>query len=236
MHYLPRLRTGLRWVLLLAAFAANADAPRPDLTWGRSVVKVMADTRTGRVSMGSGVVVARDRVATNCHVTRGAATIVVFKGIARYRVHAQSVNPHRDVCILHTLDLKLPPARSGRVGQSRVGDRVFVFGFPAAVGISMVRGEITGLHRYRDTKIIETDAGFMRGTSGGAIFSTSGELIGLPTFMKTSARGGQFYAVPVDWVMEAIETEAGPIGRFSESAFWEDSSWRVGVAEENSEE
>jgi S1-C subfamily serine protease len=200
----------------------NAGAESlPNLMWGQSVVKVMADSRNGRVSMGSGVVVAQDRVATNCHVTRTANSIVVSKGTSGYPVVAQSSLPEQDVCILHTLNLKLPAARLGKITQVAPGDEIFVFGFPAAVGLGMVRGVVRKLHGLGDDFILETDAGFIRGTSGGALFTTQGDLIALPTFMHRDEEGGHFFAVPVEWVRKALTQHPAPVAELDVLTFWE---------------
>lgn len=215
----------LLWVfvfnlLLLYSGLGHAET-LPSLMWGRSVVKVMPDSREGRVSMGCGVVVAANRVATNCHVTRLARSITVIKGINRYKVTAQAAELAKDVCILHTQNLKLPAAQLGHVEEAEIGQDVFVFGFPGAVGLGMVRGVVSGLHAYGSSRIIETDAGFMRGTSGGGLFDSRGFLIGLPTFMTNNAAGGHFYAVPTDWIMQVVDRDAKSIAPLQGSTFWE---------------
>ncbi|RUM54209.1 MAG: hypothetical protein DSY87_01405 [Methylococcus sp.] len=193
----------------------------PNLMWGRSVVKILADTNKGRVSMGSGVVVAVNRVATNCHVIRAAVSIVLTKGIIRYPVVAQAVMPERDVCILHTEGMKLPPAHLGRLAETREGDEVFVFGYAGAIGLGLVRGKVRALHPFRGSYILETDAGFMRGTSGGAVFTARGELVAMPTFLLKTEAGGYFYGVPVEWVSEVLAMEAEPESAVEGLAFWE---------------
>ncbi len=222
------LQTGkmLRKIMLFLPMISNTCCPvyaenLPNLTWGRSVVKVMADSKSGRVSMGSGVVIANNRVATNCHVTRSARSITVIKGISRYKVSAQSADMPADVCVLHTQNLSLPSAKLGDVVDTEIGQRVFVFGFPGAVGLGMVRGEISARYPYRSSWIVETNAGFMRGTSGGALFDIDGRLIGLPTFMANNESGGHFYAVPTAWILRVAEKEAQPIAPLTGSTFWE---------------
>ncbi len=213
---------GVLFVVLLTFYAVDSYAEiLPNLTWGRSVVKVMADSRTGRVSMGSGVVVAPNRIATNCHVTRSAQSITVIKGINRYKVSAQSVEMTKDVCVLHTQNLRLPSAKLGNVEDAEIGQQVFVFGFPGAVGLSMVRGVVSARYPYLSSWIVETDAGFMRGTSGGALFDVDGHLLGLPTFMMKDASGGHFYAVPTAWISQISKQQALPVAPLSGTTFWE---------------
>lgn len=220
----PDCRAAATAVLVLFCLAGSAEPGAetlPNLLWGQSVVKVAADSKNGRISMGSGVVVAEDRVATNCHVTRSASSIVVSKGSLGYPVIAQSALTEQDVCILHTRNMKLPAARLGTIRQVSPGDEIFVFGFPSAVGLGMVRGVVRELHDWDEGYILETDAGFMHGTSGGALFTAQGDLVALPTFMRADKRGGHFYAVPVEWVRKALLQNSAPVSELPGLSFWE---------------
>lgn len=55
-----------------------------------SVVKVIARDAAGKTYMGSGVIIAPGKVATNCHVTRNAEQIVLFKSGHAYPVLKQA--------------------------------------------------------------------------------------------------------------------------------------------------
>lgn len=185
----------------------------------QSVVKVMANSTNSRVFMGSGVVVEKNKVATNCHVTGSAHSVAVFKGSIRYRVLNQSSIPELDVCILHTQNLPLPSVRLETESNTAIGDKVFLYGYPNAVGLSLRHGTIKQLHPFRDSQIIETNAGIVHGTSGGGLFNSTGRLIGLTTFMQNSKKG-RFFAVPVDWVKNLLNKTGEPIAPFSIKPFW----------------
>jgi S1-C subfamily serine protease len=159
--------------------------------WGRSVVKILA------------------------------VSIVLTKGIILYPVMAQAAMSERDVCILHTEGMKLPPAHLGRLAETGEGEEVFVFGYAAAIGLGLVGGKVRALHPFRGSYILETDAEFMRGTSGGAIFTARGELVAMPTFLLKIEEGGYFYGVPVEWVVEVLAMEAEPVSAVEGLAFWE---------------
>ena len=68
-----------------AAHALDRD-PALRISLASWVVKVEVVSPTGRLGLGSGVVVADGKVITNCHVTRNAASIHVGRGEVRYEV------------------------------------------------------------------------------------------------------------------------------------------------------
>lgn len=76
----------------------------------RSIVKIQALSASGKQSMGSGVVIAPNLIATNCHVTRTANRVHLIEEDRLYPVLAQAAIPGFDVCILKTAPLPLPVA------------------------------------------------------------------------------------------------------------------------------
>ena len=84
------VRKGLTSSTLLAAClltttgSANAELDRRAVArLGRSVLKIEAVNGSGRVQIGSGVIVAGDTVVTNCHVTREATSVSVVQAGTR---------------------------------------------------------------------------------------------------------------------------------------------------------
>jgi len=64
------------------------------------LMKIQAAAGAGRVSIGTGVMVAKDTVVTNCHVTRDANYIEIWSGGQRFVASGQSADLGRDVCVL----------------------------------------------------------------------------------------------------------------------------------------
>jgi len=60
-----------------------------------------------------------------------------------------------------------------------VGTEVFLVGYPIGLGWCVMHGEITGTKRVNDVDMIETDATYLPGNSGGALVDASGRLIGI---------------------------------------------------------
>ena len=61
----------------------------------------------GKLYAGSGVVVGKEEVLTNCHVVRRSQRITVMKGALRYPVDSQKVDIFKDLCLLKAPGLDL---------------------------------------------------------------------------------------------------------------------------------
>ncbi|MDG2149909.1 MAG: serine protease [Planctomycetota bacterium] len=60
-----------------------------------------------------------------------------------------------------------------------VGTEVFLVGYPIGLGWCVMHGEITGITRVNDVDMIETDATYLPGNSGGALVDVDGRLLGI---------------------------------------------------------
>ncbi|MEE9354490.1 MAG: serine protease [Methylococcaceae bacterium] len=204
---------GVFWCLMAHA----QTMPNPLLA--RSVVKIVASNAQHKTAMGSGVVVAKDQVVTNCHVTQGAHSIAVLKSAIFYKALSQVVDGELDICLLHVKNLPIPSVSLGSVASISINDKVFAYGYPNAVGISLQQGKVTKLFPYHSSQVIETTVGINHGASGGGLFDAKGKLIGLTTFFR-SDNGGRFYAIPVDWLKKLIDQDGQAIEPFAAKPFW----------------
>ncbi len=188
---------------------------------GRSTVKIQAVSADGKQNLGSGVVIGPNLIATNCHVVRNAKRAYLSQPDRLYPVIAEAALPELDVCILETDRLDLPAADMAESEAVEVGDDIVLSGYPFALSLRMMRGKVSGLHPYGDDHIIEINAGFNHGASGGGVFDSSGKLIGLMTFMGPEAGAMHFYVIPAAWLAMGLEQEFFPLKSFSGRSFWE---------------
>jgi len=188
---------------------------------GRSTVKIQALSSSGKQNLGSGVVIAPDTVATNCHVLRQAERAIIILPEGLYPVLSQAALPEYDVCILKTAHLGLTPAEILDSGAIEIGGDIVLSGYPFALGLRLKRGKVTGLFPYGQDQIIEINAGFNHGASGGGVFDREGKLIGLMTFMGPEADAYHFYAIPATWLTMGMEQKFTPLKPFSGRSFWE---------------
>lgn len=186
-----------------------------------AVTKIEARTADA-LQIGTGVTVAPGVVVTNCHVTRKALTVIVTKAGAQFPVLGQAADQAHDLCFLRV------PAWRGRslemaddaaiTPEQRVG----ALGYTGGVDLQFQEGLISALHRFEDSRILQTTAAFTSGASGGALLNERGELVGILTF-RLRARSKHYFAVPVRWIRRQVDAlRFEPIAPLPEQrAFWE---------------
>ena len=210
-------------VLLGGALPLGPSRADADHTLSLSVVQVQAYGGPGKMYYGSGVVVSPERIATNCHVTRAAVRIMVAKAPMSYPAVGPQADIRRDLCLLTTPGIPFPVANLGRTEQLTIGQPLYFYGYPRAVGISFSEGQVRALHPFEGGRIIETSANFTSGASGGGIFSANGKLMGLATFLAPG-QAGRYYAIPSDWIPALSALETHKIEPLQGLSFWEDSA------------
>jgi serine protease Do len=188
-------------------------------TLALSVVQVDAYPRDGKAFVGSGVVLDQNLVATNCHVIRHANAVVVGKEALRFRAASQRADLKHELCILDAPGMQLPAASLGTASGLSVGDPIYRYGYPRAIGIAFAEGRIEGLHPYDGSLIIQTSAAFVQGASGSAIFDQGGRLVGLAAFLSAGGKTGH-YAISADRIPGLIATPPQPVEPLSGSLFW----------------
>ena len=163
--------------------------------------------------MGSGFIIDADGlIVTNHHVIDGAAEIMVVLHDGR-EVAAQLVgsDAKTDLAVLK-IDAGIPlsAASFGDSNDARVGDWVVAVGSPFGLGGSYTAGIISA--RGRDIRsgpyddYLQIDAPINRGNSGGALFNTRGEVIGVNTaiFSPNGGNVGIGFAVPAEIAQSVI--------------------------------
>lgn len=206
----------------LAAPAAHALEGAALVQVGQSIVKVEALRTQGGYSLGSGVVVAEDRVVTNCHVTRDAGQVNVLRGGLRYTADAQASDPLHDLCVLAVPRLGAPAVVLAEQAP-QPGQSVSAIGFTGGQGLQHSPGQVVALHRYDGAQVIQSTNWFTSGASGGGLFTDRQQLVGVLTFRL---RGGNahYFSAPVDWLRPLLaEGALEPIAplRAPREAFWE---------------
>ncbi len=168
----------------------------------QSVVTVLAfDHQHQPKGLGSGVVIAGERVVTNCHVLAGAAAAgVVFQ---EHGIEARVVDSMitRDLCLLAVPGLRATPIQRRASAELRVGQRVYALGAPHGLELTFSEGMISSLRRTGKNPLIQTSAPISQGSSGGALLSRDGRLIGITTLQHKTGQNLNF-AVPADWIAQ----------------------------------
>jgi S1-C subfamily serine protease len=179
---------------------------------------------------GSGFVVQQRRwLATNFHVVQGAraakATGRRANSDDQFEIDVEgfvACDPDKDLVILLLREEwpAKPLVLSG--DQPRLGEEVFAVGTPEGFAETLTRGIVSQVRKARDvghdslapgTKIIQTDASFSNGSSGGPLFSANGDVIGITTFgLKRDADSAEFrFAVAAEELASLIRLADGPV-------------------------
>lgn len=188
-----------------------------------SFAKVEAVLANGQLNLGTGVTVDKEWIATNCHVTRNSDDLHIVKGGVRFPVTAQLVDEKHDICLL-----KVPrwPGKAVSLSSTKGlvrGLPVVGLGYVGGIELSMRSGVIADLHLFDHASVIQTDAAFTSGASGGGLFDSGGRLLGLMTF-RLKGGNNHYFVVPVDWIEILLSQrgrESSGIKVANATSFWE---------------
>ncbi len=175
----------------------------------------------GGLAYGSGVVVGKNKVLTNCHTFRETEKAWVSRGEDSYKIVSVQANRWHDLCLLKIEDLDVEPVRIGSANSLKKGDEVVSIGHSSGVPTPLTsNGTIKSLFEMDEGKIIRTNAKFALGASGSGLFDSEGRLVGINTF-KTGGRNAYFYVLPIEWLAELETRETETAFPIKGDAFWE---------------
>lgn len=167
----------------------------------------MPERREG--GLGSGVIVRPDGyILTNHHVIDGAETVTVeFSDGRSLKAEVVGSDAPSDLAVLKVEGNNLPTLALGDSDEVRVGDVVLAVGNPLGVGQTVTMGIVSAKGRatggagdgsFED--FIQTDAPINQGNSGGALVSTTGQLVGINSqiMSRTGGNIGIGFAIPAN--------------------------------------
>jgi serine protease Do len=167
-----------------------------------SVARVQVMDASGHlVATGSGVVIDKAVVLTNCHVATRAPKLTVKIGQAVMPATIQTADEVLDLCRLEVPGLTAPAAVVGSVASLRTGQRVYAIGAPAGLELTISEGIVSALRKVDEGTVIQTTAPISPGSSGGGLFDASGAMVGIVTFQHRFGQNLNF-ALPADWIGE----------------------------------
>lgn len=171
----------------------------------------------GRV-VGSGVIVDnRGYIATNHHVIESPGQLRVILADGRdFAAEPVVSDPAQDLAVIKINADNLTAIKWGDSATVRPGQSVYAIGsplgdFPNSVSFGIVSGLNRALEMdaYVIDGLIQTDAAINRGSSGGPLINTQGEMVGINTFIirESEDRGvaeGIAFALPTAKAKEII--------------------------------
>lgn len=191
---------------------AVSSVPEPVMKATESVVRVLAEYADGYAT-GSGFVIKSDKeetlIATNYHVVEGKPySISVWLGEEEtVSATVLAYTNQKDMCILKlAYPVSLKPLTFSESGAKQ-GEAVYAVGFPGAAdylsdkeahtsadatitdGIVSAVREATVSSYGTPTKILQINAAINSGNSGGPLFNTNGEVVGINTYGINDSQG-----------------------------------------------
>jgi hypothetical protein len=155
---------------------------------------------SGRViGIGSGVVIDKGIVITNCHVATRGTKLAVKINDSVMPATIQLADEVLDLCRLNVAGLSASAVAIGSVTSLRTGQRVYAIGAPAGLELTISEGIVSALRKVDDGTVIQTTAPISPGSSGGGLFDMSGRLVGIMTFQHRYGQNLNF-ALPADWI------------------------------------
>ena len=178
----------------------------------------------GTAGLGSGVLIDNDgHVLTAAHVVQTADSVTAhFVDGTIVKAAVIGSNPEMDVALLalERVPDGIKPAKLGDSDDVSIGDQIFVIGAPLGLSHSFSVGHISRRHDNREdqraavrAEVFQTDAAINTGNSGGPMFNTKGQVLGIVSYIQTRSGGseGLGFAVTINEVIKSL---------FEERALW----------------
>ncbi len=186
-----------------------------------SVVEITTETTSTSVFMrqyvttgaGSGVIITEDGyIVTNDHVVAGASSIKVrLHDGAEYTASLVGTDSQTDIAVIKIEKGGLSAAVLGESDLLEVGDMVVAIGNPLGkLGGTVTEGVVSALERDieidgKEMSLLQHSAAVNPGNSGGGLFNSSGQLIGIVNakYSDTSYEGLGF-AIPLSTALPVV--------------------------------
>jgi serine protease Do len=187
-------------------------------------------------AIGSGFIIdPAGFIATNKHVVEDAASIFVMTSDGvRYKAQVIGTPGKADMALIRIFSPhKLPSVPFGNSDKVRVGDTAIAIGSPFGFENTVTAGIVSAVNRdimespFDD--YIQTDAAINHGNSGGPLFNTEGEVIGMNSviFSPSTGSSGLGFAIPsndmqfvFDRLMRTGEVKAGMLPINTQQVTW----------------
>ncbi|MET4576602.1 Do family serine endopeptidase [Ottowia thiooxydans] len=156
--------------------------------------------------VGSGFIISPDGlIMTNAHVVRGAKEVTVKLTDRReFRAKVLGADPKTDVAVLKIDAKGLPTVPLGSSKNLQQGEWVLAigspFGFENTVTAGVVSAKGRSLPDDSAVPFIQTDVPVNPGNSGGPLFNSVGEVVGINSQIYSRSGGyqGVSFAIPIE--------------------------------------
>jgi hypothetical protein len=175
-----------------------------------SVVLIELYDEKGKIfKRGTGFLVSADgAILTNFHVVEHTkqATVRMANEDAYDTVDVLDVDKRKDIALVKIRAFGLAPLRLGTSSAVQVGDKIYTLTNPLGIlQNTLSEGIISGIRQMDGYKYFQITAPISPGSSGGPVFNSQGQVIGLA--VETIEAGQNLnFAVPIDYARGMLST------------------------------
>ncbi|MBS1492314.1 MAG: tetratricopeptide repeat protein [Bacteroidetes bacterium] len=173
------------FVLLSTSYAQNYGAKSIFKKYNDAVVVIYACDSYGKpFAQGSGVVLnSQGLVVTNYHVCDGASIIKIkHEDLIIEDVTVLGGDKDDDIMFLKVPQNNFNYIPAGNSDKLEIGQKVYALGSPLGFENSITEGIVNGIRkisRYSGDNYIQISASISHGSSGGALITAGGKLVGI---------------------------------------------------------
>jgi TonB family protein len=210
---------GLCCGLLTGPLPALAAKPSPPVWTGPTGnVVAIEDADTPDDVLGSAVLFPDGRALTVCHIIKNVERLQIRQRTSRSDVSLSYADRKHDLCelkVAHPERFRPVSLKLRDVEEVSVGETVYAVG-GAWVESGLSKGNVVKVQGDKGDMAILISARLVAGYSGGALFDSSGALLGIVTYRDRSTRKLS-YAYPAQYIRDREDTDAaGDVERASE--------------------
>lgn len=188
-----------------------------------SVVMIRGFNEQGGLAYGSGVVLDKTKVITNCHIFRTTQKPWISRGEDKYEITSVKADVWHDICLVTTEPLPFKPVTLGKSKDLQRGQEIIAIGYSNGVPSPMTSsGSIKGLYDENNGKVIRSNAKFTMGASGSGLFDMDGKLVGINTFKTAGRRSSIHFALPIEWLSDLEKQPVSTTFPIIGKALWEE--------------
>lgn len=176
----------------------------------RSVVVIESlDDRGSVIGQGSGFIVSPNgAIVSNMHVVKGAslARIKLANGSTYNTSEVIDADDKKDIVVLKIKASQLPAVKLGDSDRTEIGESIVAISSPEGLANTISTGIVSGVRRLDTHRVFQITAPISHGSSGGALFDSAGDVVGIITYVFKSGQNINF-AVPINYARGMITDE-----------------------------
>jgi len=162
---------------------------------------------------GSGFIISEDGyIVTNAHVVNGASEInIALPDRREFIATLVGADERSDIALLKVDAKDLPTVTLGDSSDVNVGQWVLAIGTPFGFDYTATQGIVSAVSRSLPDEnyvpFIQTDVAVNPGNSGGPLFDTGGQVVGVNSQIYSRSGGymGLSFAIPVNVVKSVVD-------------------------------